>query len=153
MSDLGNKVTQLTSEIKELDAQIKAKKEELKGLTGSLRDQLREVQSLTGQRLVVHTGRPRGTLAPGELTVTQQVVNYLATCENGATRKEILDNVPPVGQERRESAVQAAIRQHQLAGRVRNDGNHRWFYVPGSENTEPVLEVSGETEIVVPTVE
>lgn len=151
MSDLSLRVTTLVDNIKSLEGQLVQQKAELKALTGDLNDQLRIVKSLTGQRVIgsgVRVGRPRGPVAEGELSVSKQVLNYLASREDGATRSEILANVPAADvKERRDSAVHAAIRVHQQAGKVFNK-DHRWFY-----NTAAVEQVEVEPEVAATVTE
>lgn len=125
-------ITTLMSEIAELKAQVTAKELQLNGH----REELKKLLGLVGSGTKASAGRPSG--APG-VNVSQAVLAFLA--ENakedgkGVSRADILKQFP-----NSESAVQAAIRTHKLAGKIFNTADHRWFYA----DVQPVVTVQTE---------
>lgn len=142
-----DKVTELVTLINGLNTQLADAKKELSALLGEAKNQLRAANALVGNKNTSNggakVGRPRGSVpAEGELSVSQQVLNFVASQEGGAQRAEILAAIP-----NRDSAVQAAIRVHQQKGKIVNK-DHRWHYVPSAEAESTELECT-EPEITV----
>jgi hypothetical protein len=125
-------ITTLMSEIAELKTQLAAKESAVNGH----REELKKLLGLVGTGASTKAGRPAGT--PG-VNVSQAVLAFLETNAKvdgpGVSRADILKQFP-----NSESAVQAAIRTHKLAGKIFNTTDHRWFY----SDPQPVTAVANE---------
>lgn len=144
MSDLQNRVTELVATITEYTTKLTDAKKELAGLTAGLKDQLKTVNTLVGNKNTggSKAGRPKGSVpADGELSISKQVLNFLAAQESGATRHDILTAIP-----NHEAAVQAAIRVHQQNKKIVNK-DHRWHYVVPAPTTDGATGEPLQTEL------
>lgn len=140
MSDFNARVNELIGLIKNQEETLAANRKELAGLTSDLRDQLRMVNTLTGNKVSsLRVGRPKGSVpANGEMSVSQQVLAFVR--ERGATgaaRAELLAIAP-----NREAAVNAAVRSHQVAKRIYNK-DHRWYATGNIVTEEQPVEGEG----------
>lgn len=126
---------QLVLDIQGLEGQLVEKRKSLAALKKDVQSLLATVTS--GGKTRNAAGRPKGS-TNGEISVSKQVLNFLAAQENGATRAAILAAIGPD----HASAVNAAIRVHQQANKIfREADSHVWFYnVAADEEPTPVLE-------------
>lgn len=123
-------INQLLAEIKDLENQLEGKRKVLQAKSGELKKLVALVATGGKSSNVTGAGRPKGS-TNGEVSVSKQVLTAITeTADVGTTRAELLKKFPD-----RESAVQAALRVHQVAGKIFNS-EHRWYY--NANYVEPV---------------
>lgn len=119
-------VTQLLNDIATLKVSLATKEKELLSHRDDLKKLLGAVEAGSGVKSQTKPGQGRPAGVRGE-NVTAGVLKYMSESATeggpGVSRADLLKQFPG-----RDSAVQAAIRVHNLAGRIYNTTDHRWFY-------------------------
>lgn len=147
-------VTQLLSDIATLKVSLATKEKELLSHRDDLKKLLGAVEAGSGVKHASDKpgiGRPPGVR--GE-NVTAGVLKFMSEVAveggPGVSRADLLKQFPG-----RESAVQAAMRVHNIAGRIYNTTDHRWFYntIQPSEVVPEVTETVDDAQQELPNTD